>query len=183
MLGQASRLAVATFLFCFTGSVLMGFLVYGDSVFDSSQVFFQFVGSGLLGAALVAAARVAGLRAVALVVLIGYPVLLISNGSFTGARLLRDAVGVAGLSGAVLAGMGCNRFFPRRALGKFVIWAAIFGGVHLAMYAILCLANGQPIDSSWAELTARIGALIGGGLGLGFELSALVWEKMKGTSP
>ena len=170
--------AALTFMFCLVGSLLLGYFAYGEAIFDSTVIHFQFFGFGVLCSAFVVAARYSGTRAVLLSGLIAYPLLLAFDGSSTGTLFVRDAVGILGLVGAVLVGFGNNRFLRHLVFGKFVVWGATFGVVHLCMFAILSLFNGRPIDLGLAMATMRIGTLIGAGIGLGFEGSEVVRAKL-----
>ena len=170
--------AVVTFVFCVVGSLLLGYIAYGKDIFESHLIYFQFVGFGVLCGVLVVVAQYVGTRATLLVGLVAYPVLLSCDGANTGALFVRDAVGVAGLVVAVLVGFWNNRLLPRLVLGKFVVWGATFGVVHLIMFAILSFVNGRPFDLGMAMVSMRIGTLLGAGIGLGYEVSELLNAKL-----
>lgn len=171
-----------SFLLCALGSVLVGLLVYGQAIFDTGLVYFQFVAAGILCGSFVVSAKIAGPKSVILVGMAAYGVVLAYNGSSTGIRFFRDAVWVSGLALAVVLGLWNSRFLPRLIIGKFVVWSATFGIVHLCMFTLLSFVNGGSFDQSMALTATRLGALIGAGVGLGHELGELVNQRWSDKS-
>jgi hypothetical protein len=78
--------------------------------------------------------------------------------------------------GAVKLGLLVNRALPSLKIGKFVLWAAIFGFTHTLAVFLLLLINTHsvPVNPEFLMMNARIGALMGAGVGLGLEVATSV---------
>ncbi len=169
--------AVLTFSFCLLGSAFLGFLAYGELIFDSKLVFFQCIGSGALCASLLVSADSFGRKSIFLAGFVAYPIQLAIASSNTGMLFIRDAVYVFGLAVSVLIGLRVNRMFPNLRIGKFVLWGASFGAVHLGMFVLLCLTNGHPVNQEIAVVQTGLGILVGSGVGLGYVLASVVKQR------
>lgn len=165
--------AALLFASCFLGSVLMGLAFYGRVVFDAHLAYFQFVAAGAMGGGLTVAAAGCKSRSMIIAAMLAFAALLAWDSPKSWNLLLRDAVWVLVLVLAVRIGVWNSRVLPRLVFGKFVLWAAVFGALHMGMFAILTLANGISFASDSAMLAGRLGALVGAGLGLGYEVAVL----------
>ena len=173
MLGRSEWKSVLLFLLCFAGSGLVGLAVFGTAVFNPRLVYFQFITSGAVVAALVVAFASGGMRAALAVGLVSLVALLATLRPTTGALFLRDVLWAPMLVAAVLASLRLSAAVGWPRFGRFVYWGLVFGACHLAVFAVLTIANGRPFDADLALTVVRIGALIGAGAGLGKELHEL----------
>ncbi len=70
--------------------------------------------------------------------------------------------------------------FPALYVGKFVVWGAIFAVTHVCAFLFLVLIKTQSIEANpeFVIMVARIGALLGAGVGLGYELAIIVANRV-----
>ena len=183
MISTKHSQAVLTILLCALVSVLIGLAVYGARIFNHHTGLFQFVCTGVASGVFVAAFRYYGAR----VGLLAVPVVLVAflalTKSSTSMFVLRDVVSVVGWCAAAKICLVSSGWYPRLVVGKFILWAAVFGFVYLCVFAILILANSVPFDPQMASTVTKLGALIGAGVGLGFELSELLWSRSRSAGP
>jgi hypothetical protein len=88
--------------------------------------------------------------------------------------LARNALVVLGLYLAVRSGLLIEDKVRRVAVGKFTLWAAIFGIVHVCTFSILSVARRGSVEAELALFQLTLGALIGAGVGLGHEIAEMV---------
>jgi len=153
------------------GSMLVGFLLHGNRIFDTHLPYFQFIAFGIIGAVFYATLKYISLRAALIVLVILYILQVITAGSTTFEWLLRDFVYVGGIGFAV------HNFaaFTERELrgwriGKFLALGLIMAIAYAAMTSILCILTRTCIGAALFPSLIN-GFLIGGGLGLGLEIA------------
>jgi len=165
---------VLTPVLCLAGSVLAGAMVYGNRVFNPEMAHFQFVVSGLIGGSLVLAIQFRRGQYAILGCVAAFLIMSILVGSPAPDILARNALWVLGLYLAVRSGLLIDDKIRRVAVGKFTLWAATFGIVHVCMFAILSVARRGSVEAELALFQLTLGALIGAGVGLGHEIAEMV---------
>lgn len=179
--------ATQLFLLCCTGSVAVGLAVYGGNILVPNQVHFQFVASGVFCSAFVVS--VMFLRKLHTIVVVG--VAFVSMQLFVGLDSLagqgesyiRNAAYMACLYIVASVGIASSRWYPRLVFGKFIIWSAISAAVHLVALYVLALVRYQTVSVNPERIqsAAEVGALVGAGIGVGFEVWELVRRRCSGT--
>lgn len=167
-------LAALQVVLCTWGSIGFGYAYVGPLVFDRHLTYFQFVAFGLVAGVFVAAWPLLRPAWLALLAVVAFLALTITAQSDTPARHVRDAVGVLSLIGAVKVSLLNNRIFRTLAVGKFVVWAAVFAITHVCAVLVLSVLLSVPIGPGLLPNVARIGALIGAGVGFGYELAVVI---------
>ena len=180
MLRDKVGLAVLEVLLCTMGSIAFGFAYFGHQVFNPELTYFQFVFFGLIAGVFVAASPVWKSRWLLLVGVLTFLGLLLSTKSNTPMLLIKDAVGVLFVFAAVRLGVWGNRFLPSWPIGKFVVWGAIFAVTHVCAFLLLVLIKTQSIEANpeFVVVMARIGALLGAGVGFGYEIARIVASRV-----
>ena len=166
-----SKRSVLVFLAGLVGSCLVGFAVYGAEILNSHSMAFQIVSSGAVASAL--AAAVAAERRNAMWTIAGFSLVLFlaATRPNTGALLLRDLVYLPTLVAAVwLSGVVSSKV-PSPRFGQVVLWGMVFTACHFAAFCVLTAANGASFNFQMAYAAARIGGLVGVGVGLGVFLA------------
>ena len=181
MISAKRSQAALTILLCALVSVIIGLMVYGDQIFNRQTSLFQFVSTGAACGVFVAAFRHYGTKAGLLAVPVVFLAFLAVTKSSSLTLVFRDVVGVVGWCAAAKIGLVSSGWYPRLVVGKFILWAAAFAFVHLCMFAMLSIVNSVPIDQHYALFVTKLGALIGAGVGLGYELSELLWSRSRRT--
>ncbi len=171
MRSQVFRQAIAVFLACFVGSCLVGLAVHGTDIFNPQLVVFQFIGSGAIAGVLAAAFVFQRARFVGLVAVVVLVLFLAATRPGTSARLLRDLVYIPTLLASVCLSLRLCAVAPWPRIGGFVFWGVSFAACHIAMFGILTLANGLVFDLEPAIMAARIGGLVGVGVGVGHQVA------------
>ena len=157
----------------FIGSCLVGFAVYGSDVLDPMSAAFQFVTSGAISGALCAALVSRSRKALEAVALVAVVVFLGAMRPSTGARILRDLVYVPTLAVScwlawrASARMGVIRYV------HILVWGIVFALSHAAIFSMLTAANQVPFQAQGVMEAARIGGLVGIGVGLGVVVAEL----------
>ena len=173
MPGTRAAERILTPIACLACSVATGVAVYGGRVCDPALAHFQFVVSGLICGVLILFAQARR----GLYTLIGCAVAFVVRSTAVGSLdvgiLARNALFVAGLLAAVSGSLHIEERARRLAIGKFALWAAIFGIVHLCMFAAFSLARRGSVAEEPATFQVTAGALIGAGVGLGHEIMEL----------
>jgi hypothetical protein len=164
-------------ILCFVGSMAIGYLSYGTRIFQPNLVFFQFIASGVIASVAVVVIETRGVRWLLLVFLVLFLAFVLLTRSRTSFQLLRAAVAVGAVIGSVWISMIWDRVFPRVWIGKFVLWAAVFGFVHFVSIALLGALLGT-FDLGASLLGARLGTMIGAGVGLGYEISQMLGGRL-----
>ncbi len=93
------------------------------------------------------------------------------------ALLLRNAVFITAMLLAIRVGVASDRLLQRVKIGKFIVWAAVFGIAYLASIGLLGVLSGKLPRFADLGLVAQIGVLTGAGAGLGCELTELVAKR------
>ena len=159
--------SVLVFLGGLVGSCIVGAAVYGADIFNPRLAVFQFVTSGAISGALAAAASSERRNVRWVIAALALVLFLAATRPNTGALLLRDLVYIPTLVASVwLAGVVCTRV-PSSYVGRVVAWGIVFAACHFAMFGILTVANGAAFNSQIGYASARIGGLVGIGVGLG----------------
>lgn len=171
MSGKRSLLGLLTVALCLSSCMLMGLLAYGGRIFDPGQVTFQFIVSGLIGGAFVVAVRASRAMYVAAVGIFAFVLTTATSGPVSPNILLRNAVWVIALLVAVLAALRIEDKVRRLSIGKFVLWAAVFGIVYLFALEVLSVIRHVPVNAEVVIENLKLGALIGAGIGLGHEIA------------
>ena len=166
--------AIAVFLACFIGSCLVGLAVYGADIFSPGLVTFQFVGSGAIAGALAAAFVFQRAWLVGLVAAVVLLLFVAATRPGTSAQVLRDFVYVPTLLASVYLSLRLCAVAPMPRFGGFVFWGVSFAACHIAMFGILALASGQVFSLEVAVMAARIGGLVGVGVGVGRQVAGLL---------
>ena len=171
--------AMLAFLLCSLGSMGVGYVVYGAKIFRPELVLSQFVISGLVVGVFVAN-FIATVRPWSLLVIAAaYLLLVLKTWSLDLGLTFRFAMYIGTLFLATWASLANSQKFPRPVLGKFLLWAAIFGALHLVSTQILSLAMSTPAMPGLVNYSGRLGAWIGAGAGLGYELSTLIGSRCR----
>ncbi len=155
-------------------TIALGFAVFGFRIFNPGLTYSQFVAGGFnlgLFATLAIAARprwtiLAGGLYFAMFSVITRPDSM--------ALLLRNAVYITAVLLAIRICVASDRRLPRIVFGKFIVWAAVFGAAYILSVELLGLLQPGSPSMAIVGLVARTGALMGIGVGLGCELSALI---------
>lgn len=157
-------------------AVFVGYLGFGGRVFDPELTYFQFVVFGLVGSFFVVVWPLVQPRWIAVLGGLAFVVVAFSAGSQTPPRLIRDAVWVVAIIGAVKLDLQTDRLLPAVKVGKFVVWAAIFAGTQAlaVMLLVLLKSHALTVNPALPLTAAHIGALLGFALGLTHELTLLV---------
>ena len=116
-----------------------------------------------------------------MVVVAVFLALVAQTNSDTPARLIRDAFWVAALFLATRAGVAGDRVFPGLAVGKFVVWSALFATAYTGAILLVGQVLSIPVDTEITLQGARMGAMQGAGIGLGYELSTLLGARIWNT--
>ncbi len=174
------RLAALKLVLCTLGSVGFGFAYFGHQIFNHELTYFQFVYFGVVAGVFVAVLPTAKSRWLVLMGAFAMLGLALNANSNTPMRLIRDVVGVLSVFVAVRLGLGAGRMFPALYVGKFVVWGAIFAVTHVCAFLFLVLIKTQSIEANpeFVIMVARIGALLGAGVGLGYELAIIVANRV-----
>lgn len=188
MLRQRARLAVLQFMLCSLGSIGLGYSYFGNQIFDPKLTYFQFVLFGVLASVFIAAIPLVKWRWLVPLAVVSFMGVIFLTKSITPLRVTRDAVWVLVVIAAVWLGLKSNRAFPSLKVGKFVIWSAIFSATHTCAVFMLILitTHSTTANPEFLVMNARIGALLGAGVGLGYELSkilaARVWHNQEAVA-
>lgn len=179
VVGERPGKAAIRFLLCAGASIGLGYLLVGERIFQPELVSFQFVMSGLIVGLLVAATEWLPRRRIALVAAGVYFLILVVNKVEDPDKRVSFAVYVLVLYLGTMGGLLSNRWFPRLYFGKFVLWAALFGALHLVSVPFLGLVLAQSPDSEMMLASGQLGAAMGAAAGMGFELSQYMEERKK----
>lgn len=171
MPGIRSRLGLLTVALCLFCCMLVGLLAYGRRIFDPGQVTFQFIVSGLIGGAFVVAVRASRAMYVAAVGIFAFVLITATSGPLSPNMLLRNAIWASALLIAVLVALRIEDRLRRLSIGKFVLWAAVFGIVYLFALQVLGLIRHVAVNPGVAIENLKLGALIGAGIGFGHEIA------------
>jgi hypothetical protein len=178
---SAGRIQVALrFILCWTGSVAIGYAVFGGAIFHSDKSVFQFVATGAISGAAIAASSGIRSKNTLAVFIAGFLAVVTITGSTSLTRLSRDAVMVISVILAVQAGLRWDTVFPRVVVGKFVLWGAGFAFIQCVAVGLLAAVFGVAIDTHVIIQAATISVLIGMGVGFGYELSEFVGRRLVG---
>jgi hypothetical protein len=175
--------AAICFALCWGCSIAVGFAFFGDAIFQRNLTLFQFVATGAVSAFAAAVIWMRVPRWALLAFVAGFIFVALSAGSSSAARLFRDAVLVLAIVAAVSVGTRLDRWFPRVPVGKFVLWAAVFGALHVVAVLCIALVLGQVVGLEAIVPAARIGTLVGVGVGIGYEIAALIVVRSGSPSP
>ena len=167
MLQYISKRSISVFLAGLVGSCIVGFAAYGADIFNLHSMAFQFVSSGAVASALAAAVAVECRNAMWAIAGLSLLLFLAATRPSTGALLLRDLVYLPTLVAAVwLSGVVSDQL-PSPRVGQVFAWGMVFAACHFAAFCVLTVANGSSFNPQMAYAAARIGGLVGVGVGLG----------------
>ncbi len=165
--------SVVQFLCCSAGSIIPGVLLFRGSLFQPDWNIFQFLASGALVGLFVASRNFLPLRQSGLVAAgIYFLILLVKKAEDPDLRIFY-AVFVGGIYLATTGALLSDRVFPRMVFGKFIVWAALFGLLYLIAAPLLSWAMSRPLNVGDALHNARMGAMLGGATGFGYEIAVL----------
>ena len=143
MLHFKYRRALLQIVLCGLGSMAVGYLVFGNHIFNRELTLFEFVAAGWIAGVFVAANFSVRQRWTPLVV--------------------------------------GDRVFPGLAVGKFVVWSALFAMAYTGAILLVGQVLSIPVDTEITLQGARMGAMQGAGIGLGYELSTLIGARIWNT--
>ena len=181
--------AAQLFLICCAGSIAVGLAVYGTKIFVPNSMFFQFVGSGVFCSLFVASAMFLRKLHTVVVVVVSLVLLRVFIGSNSVIEQdesylhFRNAVYMVGLVVVASVGVASSRWYPKLKFGKFIVWSAASAAVHLAALFLLALIRYQTVsvNPDLVQATAEVAALVGAGIGFGFEMWELFRQRVSGT--
>jgi hypothetical protein len=150
----------------------------GGSVFQPELVSFQFVMSGAIAGVFVGAGILLPWRRTVRIALMIYVLVLLVNKTEVSNARASYAVYVGVLYLGTMGGLWSDRWSSRLRYGKFVIWSAWFGVLHLASVYLLGWILSQPPEPGIVLVSAQLGASIGAAVGLGNELATGVETSM-----
>jgi hypothetical protein len=165
--------ALVQFLFCATISLGVGFLVSGIDIFQPGWPSFQFVMSGIIVGVFLGATNYLTLRETFLVAAGVYILILLVDKMEEPEPRISFGVYVLVLYLGTMGGLLSNRLFPRLAVGKFVVWGALFAVLYMAYLPLLGWVLSQPPIPGYFLSNARLGAALGVAFGLANELAEL----------
>jgi hypothetical protein len=161
-------------LLCVLGAASFGYLFFGDRLFNPTAQLVQVAVPATVAGLYLESMRLLRPRWNVGVVAAVFFVLTALQNNLSREWLLRDAVWSIALAVAAAIGLVVERKYPRLAIGKFVLWSALFSVVYILASP---LANYfRPFSNSWnlAWRSAQMGAIVGAGVGLGHELAQLL---------
>ena len=176
--GMSKFSEIITYILCgIAGSIILGFAVYRSSIFFYKDVYFYFVSLGIIGVGTLALVRFFKLWMAAIFVLV------IAILSFIVLRILGlpyDSVLFYVfwylLTGYAFLGIGClfRTKIKRLPIGKFLIIAFILAVLFVIKTFVLYFPFKRLIPLTEIIFNAKIGFLIGCGLGIGVEVGELL---------
>lgn len=169
-------------MLCWIGSVCVGYAFFGGGIFQRELAVFQFVATGAISGLAVAMAARGRPKWPLAFFIIGFLATIVLTGSLTPARLLRDVVLVVAVILAVQAGLRWNTVFPHLVIGKFVLWAAGFAVIQAVAVGLMAAILRAPAAAETMLGAARIGVLLGSGVGLGYEMAEIVSRRLGGRA-
>jgi hypothetical protein len=163
------------------GAVAAGFLTYGSKFAHFPRPMLPFLIVGLVGALIYSAVQMRGFGTVLLVFVLFFGGQLALSGTLRGEafynKLFGAGIYVLPIGSALIFSAYLFRSLAKIPLGKFVLSAAIIGAGFGLMVVLWLFRQRVAIQMSlfWAQ--AFIGAKLGAGVGLGFELVDLIGGK------
>lgn len=165
--------ALATIICCFAGSLLIGILIFGTSIFNSHESSFQFVILGLLGGIIFSVLKYYSVRDALFVVFLFFilDVALFKMTSFR--SIVRDILFISGSFGAIFI----YRFYFQSKLekldvGKFLTFASIYTLSTILITIVAALIfNVEHTMRPFLLVNITRAFLVGTGVGIGFEIA------------
>ncbi|MCP4144473.1 MAG: hypothetical protein GY752_04220 [bacterium] len=171
------QLAGLRLVLCYLCVVGIGYAVFGSKIFQPKLIYFNFIMSGLIVAMFAATIPVAKKWQLILLAIISYVGVLLTTKSQTPTLVIRDTVHVVSIITATKLSIMTHRLYTSMRFGKFVFWAAIFAVAYVSALYLLTTIQQVTLNEVIPPTIAAMGALIGGGAGIGFELSKIVAGK------
>jgi hypothetical protein len=166
-------------------SIIVGFLLYGDHVFDRHYGAFQFVWSSIVGSVFYYLLAGGRLRDAFSGLVVLFILTFVTTQSTRPAFVLRDILYFGAIAGSIYIFF---RYFRRYHVSHVLyipfILAGIYGSiyvvtaeVHLAILHTFALENTGGTHLSIAETTAFFGLLIGFSVGAGIEVNERLFAR------
>jgi hypothetical protein len=160
-------------LLCGLGAMSLGYMYRGAEILEPGRTYFQFTATGIMAGVFLASILYLPRRWQPLVLVLVFLLTTISAGADSMRILVRDAVYVISVYLSVALSLSSERFVPSVPIGKFVAWALVFAAINqIAIRGLGLMQTGQVNPTVFLEMF-KISVLIGAGVGLGAEVSAL----------
>ena len=176
-------------LFCASGAVVIGLLLFQQRIFLAGRGVFQFLSFGIIGSAILSGFRYLNrwlAIVIVLILVILNEMLLISAGQ---AILWQDILYYAGLCEGLI--VSAKYYFPRlsrAALDRLLVVSSLLAVSYAVVTVIIYLAYRSIPSVPQVSLSQMIyydiaqGFLIGIGIGGGLELAEAVIRRLSGKS-
>jgi len=156
------------------GAGLSGIILTRNSLWHQPAVLASFLTIGFAGALIYAAVRLRGLGFALLIIVLLFFSQVALQPPLRAASAISAAIRALPVGVAFCAAAYLFKAIPKVPVGRFPIMALLVGGAHILVVVLAGAWRQRPVPMALLVPMAVEGALVGGLMGLGFELIDLL---------